>query len=77
MEITQHPNAISAAVAIGMSAAETAVLVGVTTIYNHRELTHDSLKLGRVAKCIAKTALRAIGHDPYPWAAGQSHLPPQ
>jgi len=69
IEITQHPNAVSAAVAVGMAAAEAAVLVGVTTIYNHRELTHDSLKLGRVAKWIAQTALRAIGHDPNTWAA--------
>ncbi len=64
-EVIQNPLARSAAVA----GAEALGIVALTTIYNHRELTHNSLKLGRVLRTVARTAMRAIGMNPYVWAS--------
>lgn len=52
-----------------ITSAEALGIVALTTVYNHRELTHDSLKLGRVMRAIARTAMRAIGMNPYVWAS--------
>lgn len=64
-EAIQNPLVRSAAVV----AAESLGIVAFTTTYNHRELTHDSLRLRPVLRGMARTAMRAIGMNPNIWAS--------
>lgn len=64
-ETIQNPLFRSAAV----TTAEALGIVAFTTMYNHRELTHDSIKLRPALRSIARTAMRAIGMNPYVWAS--------
>jgi hypothetical protein len=53
---------------ITIAAMEAMSLVALTTLYNHRELTHQSLKLKPVLRTLARTAMWGIGMKPRIWA---------
>jgi hypothetical protein len=52
-----------------LSLAEGAFFVGITTEYNHRELTHQSIELTPIAEHVARTAMWMLGVQPRIWAA--------
>lgn len=53
---------------VALAAAEGLGLVAITTIYNHRELTHESIETKTALRLISEAAMFSIGQDPRIWA---------
>ncbi|MGH7240155.1 MAG: hypothetical protein ACREHG_08870, partial [Candidatus Saccharimonadales bacterium] len=53
---------------VALTAAEGLGLVAITTIYNHRELTHESVETKTALHLISEAAMFSIGQNPKMWA---------
>jgi fatty-acid desaturase len=67
-ELLQHPATEFALLSI----AEGMAFVSLTTIYNHRQLTHESIELAPPAEHAARAVMWMLGVQPRLWA--QVHL---